>query len=241
MGGGRESGRDADGVVGLSSRSGRGVARASAEVRDEYARLAARYDRRWASYIEASVRETMARLELAPGERLLDIGCGTGALLEAVCSATGRADAFGVDVTPAMLLAAGRRLDRHADSCSAVTAADASHLPFADATFDVVVSTSAFHFFDSPRAALAEITRTLRAGGRLVITDWCGDFFLSRVRDVVLGLVNPTHRRAYRARECERLLRDAGFVVRRLDRYRISWLWGLMTIVARRAESTSLR
>ena len=231
---GRKSGGDAGRDIGLTSQGVRGVARASAEVRGEYARLAETYDRRWASYIEASVRETVARLDLRPGERLLDIGCGTGALLAAVCSATARPDAVGVDITPAMLVAAHGRRAGHADSCGAVAAADASRLPFADATFDVVVSTSAFHFFESPRAALAEITRVLRTGGRLVITDWCGDFVLCRARDVALRLMHPAHRPAYRACECERLLREAGFVVRRLDTYRISWLWGLMTVVARR-------
>ena len=234
MDGGGESGGDAGRDVELTSRGVRGVARSSAEVRKEYARLATRYDLRWASYIEASVRETVARLELRPGERLLDVGCGTGALLDAVCSAPACPDAVGVDITPALLAAAHRRRAGHANACGAVAAADASRLPFPDATFDVVVSTSAFHFFESPRSALAEITRVLRAGGRLVITDWCGDYFLCRACDVALRLVNPTHLPAYRARECEQLLRDAGFVVGRLDKYRISWLWGLMTVVARR-------
>src|SRR5438034_4923739 len=50
----------------------------------EYARLAPGYDRRWSSYIQAGVRGTLARLGARPAGAVLDVGCGTGALLAAL-------------------------------------------------------------------------------------------------------------------------------------------------------------
>ena len=50
----------------------------------EYNRLAPDYDRRWSFYIGATIRETLGRIELQPDDRVLDVGCGTGVLLEAL-------------------------------------------------------------------------------------------------------------------------------------------------------------
>ncbi|MDT8367916.1 MAG: hypothetical protein RQ745_01825 [Longimicrobiales bacterium] len=52
----------------------------------QYGELAPRYDARWSFYIEATVRETLRRLELHAEEHLLDVGCGTGVLLEALAA-----------------------------------------------------------------------------------------------------------------------------------------------------------
>src|SRR5205807_397586 len=95
--------------------------------------------------------------------------------------------------------------------------------------FAVVASVSAFHYFARPADALAEVRRVLRPGGELVLTDWCHDFLTCRACDWLLRRRIGAHRRAYGARECRRLLEGAGLEVIRLERYKISWLWGLMT------------
>ncbi len=201
-------------------------------VRKSYAGLAARYDRAWSSYVGASVEATLQRLEVEHGQRLLDIGCGTGALLVSLAGGEGNADLTGVDLSAEMLAVARIKVRPPLRLAQAV----ADGLPFAGEAFDVVVSTSAFHYFRRPLDALGEARRVLRPGGRLIITDWCDDFVACRACDLILRLVERAHFRSYGTAELARMLETSGFAVVSLDRYKIDWLWGLMTVIARKPD-----
>lgn len=194
----------------------------------EYSGLASSYDRKWSFYIESTVRETLARLTPAPDAQMLDVGCGTGAMLRALADRYPRATLSGIDPVPAMLAVARQRLPAHVE----LYAGWAESLPFTDACFDVIVSNSAFHYFRQPSVALGEMRRVLRPGGTLVITDWCRDYLLCRIYDLYFGLFNRAHHKVYSEREFVRLVGKAGFRGIRSERYRISWQWGLMTVRA---------
>ena len=76
----------------------------------EYARLAAQYDCKWSFYIDATTRETLKRICPHPGDALLDVGCGTGTLLQALSSAFPSAKLTGIDPSSAMLDVARAKL-----------------------------------------------------------------------------------------------------------------------------------
>ena len=196
----------------------------------EYRRLAARYDERWAFYVAATVRETLRRLPPDAGDRMLDIACGTGAFLRAVTADRPGIGVAGVDISSEMLAVARRRLPASA----ALLVAPAEALPFRDACFDSVVTTNAFHFFRMPNEALREMRRVLRPGGTLVVTDWCDDYLTCRICDRLLRRFSAAHHRIYGSDELRALLEGEGFEAVDVQRYRISWLWGLMTAVATR-------
>ncbi len=196
----------------------------------EYSKLAPHYDRRWSFYIEATIRETLSRLELQPGERLLDVGCGTGVLLATLSAAVPDAKLSGVDPSREMLEVARGRLGE----AVLLTQSHAESLPFSDRAFDVVVSTNAFHYFRNPLGALEGMARVLGPNGRLVITDWCDDYLACWLCDRWLRIFDRAHFRTYGQSRCRQLVEEAGFAGVRVERYKINWLWGLMTAVGRR-------
>ncbi len=118
--------------------------------------------------VEAIERAVLAAVGDAPG-RLLDVGTGTGRLLELLAPRVERG--LGVDASRAMLAYARSRLSRPELAHCAVRQADMYRLPIADATFDTAVLQMVLHYAEDPQAALAEAARVLRPGGRLVVVD----------------------------------------------------------------------
>ncbi len=104
-------------------------------VRAQYDQLAEAYDHRWDRYVRASNEATLERVQLRPGEQLLDVGCGTGALLARLAERQPAAKVVGIDLSPAMAAQARARVPRTVH----VTAGDAELLPFPAQSFDVAV------------------------------------------------------------------------------------------------------
>jgi ubiquinone/menaquinone biosynthesis C-methylase UbiE len=190
-----------------------------------YDRLAPDYDRRWRRYIEATVRETLARVDLAGAPRVLDVGCGTGAVAAAARARFPTARVVGVDLSPRMLELARRKLGAGAW----LVVGEAERLPFRSGAFDAAVSASALHYWKKPLAALAEIRRVLRAGGTVAITDWSADRWIERLRDLVRRRLEPAHQRVHRAADLAGMLETVGLHGVRVERWGIGRGWRLMT------------
>jgi ubiquinone/menaquinone biosynthesis C-methylase UbiE len=103
-------------------------------------------------------------LQAEPPARILDVGCGTGRLTRRLDFEFAHAVVTGCDFSHGML-----RQARARSPSLALVHGDAQRLPFADASFDAVVSTEAFHWFPDPDAALAEFHRVLAPPGRLLV------------------------------------------------------------------------
>jgi arsenite methyltransferase len=105
-----------------------------------------------------------------PGEHVLDVGCGPGFYVTELLDQVGAyGSVTGVDVSGAMLTVAANRVDGH-DNVS-FCEADATKLPVPDGAFDAALSVQVLEYVPDTRAALAEIYRALRPGGRVVIWD----------------------------------------------------------------------
>ncbi len=201
-------------------------------VQTHYRIIARVYDRIWADYLHQTTGVLSALAAIGSHERVLDLACGSGLFAARILDRNPEQRLLGVDLSHAMLALADRRT-RHARH-SAFVAADATHLPCATGTFDVVVCASALHYVDKPSAMLYEMRRVLRPGGRLVILDWCNDYQPVRLLDALLRRIDPAHARCYTAAELRRLLTATGFMKIDTARYRFGRTWGVMLARANR-------
>mgnify|MGYP000037495575 FL=1 len=113
------------------------------------------------------------QLPLAPGDRLLDLGCGEGRHALTAYLKPG-VEVYGVDLSAEDLGTARGRIDHMADyqpeGAVQFLRGDALHLPFADATFDRVICSEVLEHIPNYLAVLAEINRVLKPGGKLCVS-----------------------------------------------------------------------
>ncbi len=121
---------------------------------ERYARLLSLgQDPRWRRFL-------VSRVEAGPGDEVLDVATGTGAVARELLRQKGCA-VVGVDQSPEMLAVARE----HLPATVKLVEASAEHLPFEDASFDALTVTYLLRYVDDPGATLAELARVVRSGG----------------------------------------------------------------------------
>jgi SAM-dependent methyltransferase len=120
----------------------------------------------------------VARLDLAPGERVLDVACGTGNV--AIPAARAGAEVVGVDLVPS-LLAQGRLAAAEEGLDVRFETADCEALPYADASFDAALTMFGAMYAARPERAAAELLRVVRPGGRIAMANWTPGGFAGAV------------------------------------------------------------
>lgn len=126
------------------------------------------YERFMGRWSRQAATEFLTWLDVAPGRRWLDVGCGTGALLEAIAAERSPSALVAVDPAEDYVAAAAARLGARAH----VRVGDARALPFAADEFDVVVSGLVLNFVPDPVAAVSEMRRVTRPGGTVAAYVW---------------------------------------------------------------------
>jgi ubiquinone/menaquinone biosynthesis C-methylase UbiE len=174
--------------------------------------------------VVAQRRETLRALALQPGERVLDIGSGPGLLVAEMAEVVGQfGRVTGLEISDSMLALGRRRCaDPSIRERVAFVKADAAALPFPDGTLDVAVSTQVYEYVADLKAALAELHRVLRPGGRALIidTDWDSIVWSATDRERMQRLLTAWTKRfadPHLPRTLTRQLQDAGLHVRHRD------------------------
>ncbi len=125
---------------------------------------------------------------ICPGDRVLDVGSGTGVV--AITAARAGAQVTGSDLTPELLEQA-RDNARIAGASLEWREADVEALPFEDASFDVVTSQFGHMFAPRPDVAIAEMLRVLKPGGTIAFSTWPPDHFVGQTFTIVGQFAPP--------------------------------------------------
>jgi SAM-dependent methyltransferase len=150
--------------------------------------MAGDYDR-FSRYMETGAREFYERLQVAPGCRLLDVGCGSGQL--ALMAAKDGLQVTGVDIASNWVARARARAQ--AESLHArFEEADAEALPFEDASFDVVASLIGAMFAPRPDLVARELLRVCAPGGTIAMANWTPQGFVGQMFKAVSKFIAPS-------------------------------------------------
>lgn len=141
-------------------------------VRKSFQKGAVRYDH-LTPLQQQVVEQLVAKLHLAAGEHLLDIGCGTGRLLAALAKRFDNAQLTGLDLAFDMLQQTAARADRNL----LLVQGDAETLPFRDNSFHLIVSSSTFQWCDNLNRCFGEVYRCLKPSGNFKFALFGGKTF----------------------------------------------------------------
>ena len=161
----------------------------------------------WASALR---RRAVELAGVAPGERILDVGCGPGRLVIQAGAAVGpTGEARGIDPSPEMIARARENAAR-AESAARFEVAAIEALPYPDGHFDAVLSTMMLHHLPDAlkRQGFAEVLRVLRPGGRLVAIDFAAS--AGQGLDHILSILRLKRGWAH-AERLREMLGEAGF------------------------------
>ncbi|MET8152767.1 methyltransferase domain-containing protein [Actinoplanes sp. NPDC049668] len=167
-------------------------------------------------------RRLLGELRIGPGQVVLDVGCGPGTDLPAMVAAAGPGGrVIGVDRDPGMREAARRRI--RAAPGAEILAGDAHALPLGPASVDRARVDRVLQHVDDPAAAVAELRRVLRRGGRVALAEPDWDTLAIDSTDAATSraftgfVTGHVVRNAGIGRSLGRLLSDAGFIVESVD------------------------
>jgi len=194
---------------------------------DGWARV---YDWVWHRYMNRTLPMLEQAANVAGDEHVLDVACGTGVLLQRILETEPTAQVAGIDISPQMVDKARTKLPPYART--SVQTADAHNIPFPADTFDVVVSASTFHYFTAPQGVLKEMARVLSPEGRLVLLDWCRDYWACRLMNTWLRWTDPAHHQCYTLGELAGMVERSPLEFRIGGRYRFDLVWGMMIVEA---------
>jgi ubiquinone/menaquinone biosynthesis C-methylase UbiE len=162
----------------------------------------------------------LEELRKEPPHDLLDIGCGTGPMVQLIANEFPVAHLTGLDLTPRMIeVAQAKNLPN-----ATFVVGDAEDLPFSDNSFDTVICANSFHHYPNPQAFFNGVARVLVPGGRLILRDYTATglaaWFANHVEMPLANLIGHGDVGMRTTDEVRAMAKEAGLSVEAIERQR---------------------
>lgn len=185
---------------------------------DQFTRQARPFTEMAAHSEESSMRLVLEASGVGAEDTVLDVACGPG--LTSCAFAAMAESVTGIDLTPAMIEQAELQASHRGLANVAFKVGDIGALPFPDDSFSIVFTRYSFHHLLDPAAALAEMARVCKRGGRVVVVDvYTTTSEQAEAYNTAERLRDPSHTRALDLAELLAMMRDAGLVDLTTDFY----------------------
>lgn len=185
----------------------------------------------YSKFPKISCADVAKRLSEIKYSKLLDIGCGTGYLLDLLRH---RSDAvfYGLDLSPEMVKVARKKLGKSVY----LTEGSALTLPYDSSVFDVVTCVQSFHHYPDPTKAMKEAYRVTASGGRYILSDTgVGGFGQWIDNHLMFKLMHSGDYAAYSRHDIEKMMRQTGFEIETSEQLTKT----IYTVVGKKAEAAT--
>jgi ubiquinone/menaquinone biosynthesis C-methylase UbiE len=160
-------------------------------------------------YLRNAQNHVIELINLQENVNFLDIGCGTGwAVAQAAKKVNGKGAFYGIDISIKMI---EKAMENYSDrNIFHFFKANSESISLPDDFFDTIICTNSFHHYLNPDKVMAEIHRLLRTGGKIYILDPTADYWIIKVVDKILTIIEPEHVKIYSSKEFRNLMTNAG-------------------------------
>ncbi|MDQ3238906.1 MAG: class I SAM-dependent methyltransferase [bacterium] len=177
----------------------------------QYEKLAKSYDFRFPSYLNATTDKVVAMANIAPGSKILDLGCGTGELLFKLAQKyPANVEFVGIDISEEMLKQAKSKLDSF--KSVSLHSGDIEQVSYPDEYFDLIVSIGVMHYIQNPKIMTKEAFRVLKREGSYMLIDMAQESLTTKIFSF-LRRIESGAKQFYSLNSISELLSSQGFKI----------------------------
>ena len=140
-------------------------------------------------------------------DNVLDVGCGTGEILNTIKNIYPAVSLYGIDISEEMLKKSKEKLLNTAE----LSLGDAEHLPYEHGKFDLLMCTDSFHHYPNPQKAMEEFHRVLKTDGHILLVDFWKPFPVRQLMNIFIPFSNEGDVKVYSKKEIISFLSYSGF------------------------------